>query len=137
MHTYLSTHTHHTHTTHAHAHHTHTHIPHTPLMHTYLSTHTHTTTSLMHTHIHHTHIHAHTTLMHTQMTATSAFTTTTVEVPASLTNLTTYNAVVNKLNRLWDDQMTAVQQVTDVSKLVMTAVPSLVPRPLPDFTAAG
>ena len=75
--------------------------------------------------------------MHTQMTATSAFTTTTVEVPASLTNLTTYNAVVNKLNRLWDDQMTAVQQVTDVSKLVMTAVLSLVPRPLPDFTAAG
>ena len=60
--------------------------------------------------------------MNTQMTATSEFTTTTVEVPASLTNLTTYNAVVNKLNRLWEDQMTAVQQVTDVSKLVMTAV---------------
>ena len=61
------------------------------------------------------------------MTATSAFTTTTVEVPASLTNLTTYNAIVNKLNKLWDDQMTAVQQVTDVSeewyhKLAMTAV---------------
>ena len=68
------------------------------------------------------HIRTHTPLMNTQMTTTSEFTTTTVEVPASLTNLTTYNAVVNKLNRLWEDQMTAVQQVTDVSKLVMTAV---------------
>ena len=79
--------THTTHTTHAHTHNTHT---------------THTTR--VHTH------------GHTQMTATSAFTTTTVEVPASLTNLTTYNAIVNKLNKLWDDQMTAVQQVTDVSQ---------------------
>jgi len=54
-------------------------------------------------------------LMHTQM-ATSAFSTTTVEVPASLANLTTYNTVVNKLNRLWEDQLHEIQHVTDVSK---------------------
>ena len=48
--------------------------------------------------------------------ATSEFSTATVEVPPSLANLTTYNTVVNKLNRLWEDQMQEIQHVTDVSK---------------------
>ena len=47
---------------------------------------------------------------------TSVFATTSVDVPAavSLGDLTTYNAVVNKLNRLFEDQMSEVEQITDV-----------------------
>ena len=38
-----------------------------------------------------------------------------VEAAAALTCLSSYNEIVGKLNRLWDDQMTQIHNVTDVS----------------------
>ena len=53
---------------------------------------------------------------------TSVFTTTILDIPPlssemslSLGNLTTYNEVVNKLNQLFDDQLSEIKKLTDVS----------------------
>ena len=45
----------------------------------------------------------------------SNFSTVNVEAAAALTCLSSYNEIVGKLNRLWDDQLSQIQGVTDVS----------------------
>ena len=52
----------------------------------------------------------------------SNFSTMNVEAAAALTCLSSYNAIVAKLNRLWDDQLTQIQGVTDVRESICSAL---------------
>ena len=63
----------------------------------------------------HTRTHTNTQVPH------SVFCTAAVDVPAamSLGNLTTYNEVVNRLNRLFEDQTRDMEELTDVSNFCL------------------